>query len=46
MGAPVCYFGREGGCLLGGGRLLQRGRLLKEIRQFVLEKYSSWSFIS
>ena len=23
-----------------------KGRLLEEIRQFVLEKYSSWSFIS
>ena len=38
--SETCYFGRDGGCLLGGGRLLE------EIRQFALEKYSSWFVIS
>ena len=31
-GALICYFGREGGRLFGGGHLLERGRLFKEIR--------------
>ena len=31
-GALICYFGREGGRLFGGGRLLERGRLFEEIR--------------
>ena len=30
-GALICYFGREGGRLFGGGCLLELGRLLKEI---------------
>ena len=32
MGALICYFGREGGRLFGGGRLLECGRLFEEIR--------------
>ena len=31
-GALVCYFGREGGRLCGGGRLLEDGCLFEEIR--------------
>ena len=31
-GTLICYFGREGGRLFGGGRLLERGRSFEEIR--------------
>ena len=31
-GALICYFGREGRRLFGGGRLLERGCLFEEIQ--------------